>query len=180
MRPGELYPYQVRWLSDRSRRRVWCKSRRVGGTWAVTLDHSAEACGIALPYGQEAAYEPTAGVDQYIISTGEDRAREALAECLRHVRSFEAAIGETLIDSHAMDVIRLKNGRKIMALPSGNVSALHGWGGSVILDEAAHLTNGEEVARVAWPVADRTATYRRGCRISVVSTPQGLLRPGGG
>ena len=63
-----LAPYQRRWLIDRSPRKVFVKSRRIGGSFVVALENAWGAAGVGFDSRGQMYYKPERGCDQRIIS----------------------------------------------------------------------------------------------------------------
>lgn len=164
----QLRPYQREWLADRSRRKIAVKSRRIGFTFATTLE-------IAL-----------AAVDHrskwLIVSRTQDTVKEAIDEVANHLRAMRLA--ERKIKGWAEDIAIEEiptdlffEGVRVMklqiVLPNRSViqgvtaapDALRGYGGNVFLDEFAFHKDSARLWRAA-----STATML-GHRLIVVSTP---------
>lgn len=131
--PPVLLPFQQRWLEDRSRVKIFEKSRRIGATWCSAADSVLEAAS-----GRQ---------DVWYVSYTEDSAKEFITDAARWCRHFNIVtkhIGETIMptdeDGQLAGVrvfgITFPSDRRITALTS-NPRNLRGKQGRVIIDEAA-------------------------------------------
>jgi phage FluMu gp28-like protein len=128
--PLVLLPYQIRWVSDKSRVKVAEKSRRIGITWAQASDDVLTA-GAA------------SGMDVWYVGYNQDMAREYIETAGEWGRVFNLAASgaeEVLIEDEDKDIlayrVRFSSGNKITAL-SSRPSNLRGKQGRVVIDEAA-------------------------------------------
>ncbi len=188
-----LCPYQEQWIADRSRFKIAVKSRRIGLTFATTLEIALDAISRKTRW--------------LIISRTQDAAKEALNEVKNHfaaMRIHSAANAEitarptdlaeiqtdpkseprpegsgpsatsSLVTSHSSQFfssfhltqysISLPNGSEIAAMTS-HPDAARGFGGNIFLDEHAFHRDSQEL----WKGA--AAAVLRGHRLIVVSTP---------
>jgi len=160
-----LYPYQRRWLENRSRFKCAMFARQTGKSFTTTLeivDDCLEA---------EAAGRRTRWV---ILSRGERQAREAMNEGVkRHLQAFEAGFdaldfdwkGEGGSTYKALEVV-LPGGSRITALPA-NPDTARGFSANVFLDEFAFHQDSRAIWRALFPVVSA------GWKLRVVSTPNG-------
>lgn len=153
-------PYQVNWLKDRSKIKIWDKSRRIGATYTQAYEDVLDCSVKNVPA-------------VWFSSSDESAGKEYIEYCEHWARILNIAaeyIGETIIDSES-DIkalqIRFKNGTKITAL-SSNPKALRSKGGKLILDEFAHHDN----ARKLWSAARPISTW--GFPIRIMSTHNGI------
>lgn len=121
-------PYQVRWLRDTSRIKLWEKSRRIGATYVQSYEDVEDIVAGRVP-------------KVWFTSADESAAREYIEYCEQWVRLFDGAgrhVGIELLESER-DIktytIEIR-GRQINAL-SSNPKALRSKGGKVVWDEAA-------------------------------------------
>lgn len=127
---GYFLPYQVRWLADRSRLKIWEKSRRVGATYVQSYEDVRDA---AANQG---------GMDVWFSSADESAAREYIRYCEQWARVLDCGardLGEIAIDGED-DIlafsIEFANGKRINAL-SSSPKAFRSKGGKMVLDEFA-------------------------------------------
>lgn len=122
-------PYQIAWLNDKSRRKIWEKSRRIGATYVQSYEDV-----------RDCVEQPNLPV--WFSSADESAAKEYILYCQQWAKIFKAA-GEILsIKNEVLDekediralVIRFKNGSRINGLAS-NPKAFRSKGGKVVLDE---------------------------------------------
>lgn len=142
MNRESLLPYQQRWIADRSRVKIYEKSRRIGATWA-------EAADAVLTAAQ------TGGIDVYYISYNLDVSREFIHTCAEWARTLQcaaSAVEEEIIrdEDEAIQTYRITftSGRRIIGLPS-RATTLRGKQGRVVIDEAAFIDDINEVMKSA-------------------------------
>jgi len=122
-------PYQVRWLQDRSRRKIQRKSRRIGWTYVQSYEDVRDA--VKIP-----------GLPVWFSSADESAGKEYILYCEKWCKIFKAAGAILKISEEVLDekndikvlMIQLKNGSRLMAL-SSNPKAFRSKGGKVVLDE---------------------------------------------
>lgn len=163
-----LYPYQVRWLKDKSRFKLGRFARQTGKTFTTTLEivddvHEAEILKKRSPW--------------VILSRGERQATEAMEEgIMRHNAAYGAALKvaredtdfydeESGIRRRALQLI-YPNGNKISALPA-NPDTARGFSANVFLDEFAFHKDSRKIWTALFPVISA------GWRLRVTSTPNG-------
>lgn len=123
----KFLPYQVRWLKDTSKVKIWEKSRRIGATYVQSFEDVSDC--IATP-----------GLAVWFSSADETAAREYIVYCEQWAKLHQRAakvLGEQLIDEKngvKAYVIAFRNGSRIHAL-SSNPKAFRSKGGKVVLDE---------------------------------------------
>lgn len=166
--PGLLYPYQTRWLKDKSRFKLGRFARQTGKTFTTTLeivDDVAEA---------EIRKQRSPWV---ILSRGERQALEAMEEgIMRHQAAYGAALRVAREDTDFYDEdsgIRRRalqliypNGNKISALPA-NPDTARGFSANVFLDEFAFHKDSRKIWTALFPVISA------GWKLRVTSTPNG-------
>jgi len=165
---GLLYPYQARWLKDKSRFKLGKFARQTGKTFTTTLEivddvHEAEILKKRSPW--------------VILSRGERQAAEAMEEgIMRHNAAYGAALGvlredtdfydeESGIRRRALQLI-YPNGNKITALPA-NPDTARGFSANVFLDEFAFHKDSRKIWTALFPVISA------GWKLRVTSTPNG-------
>ncbi len=164
LKQSVLLPYQLAWINDKSKLRLWEKSRRIGASFTLALE--------AVLSG---AVE--GGVNTYYLSYNKDMTRQFVKDCAFWCEKLQAAfniIEEKIVNDENKDItvfrITLASGKEILALPSAEYS-LRGKQGNVILDEAAFVDNFEEVKKAA------LALLIWGGRFSILSTHNGSDNP---
>lgn len=169
----EFPAYQARWLADQARLKLWVASRRIGKTFAVSLEEACRAAGIAGIGTDATTYDPKAGVDQHVISASEDQAVAHVAEVGVHLDALSGLVGVRLVDgSPTRTRIALRNGRSVLAF-AANPRTIRGSGGDVTIDEAGAVPFASKVWASAKPIADATLKDPRGYRVRLVGTPLG-------
>lgn len=168
MSTGLLYPYQARWLKDKSRFKLGRFARQTGKTFTTTLEivddvHEAEIRKARAPW--------------VILSRGERQAQEAMEEgIMRHNAAYGAALKvaredadfydeESGIRRRALQLI-YPSGNKITALPA-NPDTARGFSANVFLDEFAFHKDSRKIWTALFPVISA------GWRLRVTSTPNG-------
>jgi len=146
--PAVLLPFQRAWLTDRSRVKVFEKSRRIGATWATAADSVLEAAS-----GRQ---------DIWYVSYNETSAKEFVRDAAVWCKWFDVPakhLGCVLLpvddegDPKGVRAFQIAfpSGKRITALTS-SARNLRGKQGRVIIDEAAFhddLPNLMELSRNA-------------------------------
>jgi len=136
-------PYQRRWLADRSRMKIWEKSRRIGATYAQSYEDV-----------RDCVENPATNV--WFSSADESAAREYIALCERWTALFNVAakrLDTTCVaDEKSVRVssIDFASGARINAL-SSNPRALRSKGGKIVLDEFAFHSDADALWAAARP-----------------------------
>jgi phage FluMu gp28-like protein len=159
-------PYQLRWLADGSRIKMWEKSRRIGATYVQSYEDVRDIL-------TKREYTPGRPVKKvYFTSADESAAREYIDYCAQWAQLYDEAarsLGEIVLDSER-DIkalgIEFKNGGKIYALTS-NPKRFRSKGGKVVLDEFAW----HEDQSGMWKAARPSAMW--GYPIRILSTHHG-------
>ena len=126
-------PYQLRWLNDNSKVKIWEKSRRVGATYVQSYEDVRDCVKRTVPA-------------VWFSSADESAAREYIDYCKIWANLFNVAakdLGEQVLDKEKdvkAYVIAFSNGTKIHAL-SSNPKGFRSKGGKVVLDEFAFHNN---------------------------------------
>lgn len=148
---AELYPWQRRFLDDRSRFKIALWARQTG------KDHTAAA--EALLHCLEAPKRTW-----LIVGAGERQARESLLKVRDWAERLEiehkAGAGE----------IKLPNGSRLLALPA-KAGTIRGYSASLTLTEFAFFENADELWRALYPSITNPLRGEKLCRI--ISTPAG-------
>lgn len=129
-------PYQLTWLGDDSRIKIWEKSRRIGATYVQSYEDVRDIV-------EKKEYVPGRPVRKvYFTSADESAAREYIDYCAQWAKLYNMAaqsLGEVILDSEK-DIkalaVEFKNGGKIYALTS-NPKRFRSKGGKCVWDEAA-------------------------------------------
>lgn len=160
-------PYQADWYADAAKLRVCEKSRRIGITWAEAARQVLLAARRRDEGGMNCSY----------LSTSHRLARKYIATCAHWARELgqaSAALGETMIADAGRDIlvheIRFASGHVVQALAS-NPESMRGEGGDVVIDEAAHHADLDELLKAARAVGDW------GGRLTLISTHNGKDNP---
>lgn len=137
-------PYQQRWLADKSRYKIWEKSRRIGATYVQSFEDVLDAA-------------DATGMDVWFSSADESAALEYILYCKKWIKICEIAakpLGEIVLDkdrdlrSLAID---FASGNRINALTS-NPTRFNSKGGKVVLDEYAKHKAQDKMWSAAQPV----------------------------
>ena len=122
-------PYQIAWLNDHSRRKIWEKSRRIGATYVQSYEDVRDCV-------------KTPGLPVWFSSADESAAKEYILYCEQWAKIFKAAGLILSIEEEILDekngvkalIIRFANGSRIHGL-SSNPTAFRSKGGKTNLDE---------------------------------------------
>lgn len=166
----KLYPYQKKWLQDKSRFKLGRFARQTGKTFTTTLEivddvEEAEALKRRSPW--------------VILSRGERQAAEAMEEgVIRHANAYQmmkkglvAREDYDFVDEdsglrrRALQLI-WPGGNKITALPA-NPDTARGFSANVFLDEFAFHKDSRKIWTALFPVISA------GWKLRVTSTPNG-------
>jgi phage FluMu gp28-like protein len=153
--PVHLYPYQRRWIQDKSRKKIALKSRRIGFSWAEGLDQVLQA------------HERKQNF--IVLSRKGDLAREFIRESVvPHVRAIgllaDYLEGSLPGTSQTQDEVSFTNGSRIIAL-SANPDSARSYEGHVTLDEYAFHKDARAVYIAITP------SITRGYSLKIISTP---------
>jgi phage FluMu gp28-like protein len=138
-------PYQVAWIVDQSRFKIWEKSRRIGATYAQSYEDVVDAA------------RADGAMDVWFTSADLSAAKEYIGYCSQWARLFHYAateLGEVVIDSERdikALVIEFKSGKRIHAL-SSNPKAFRSKGGKLVIDEYAFHADADALWRAALPI----------------------------
>lgn len=138
-------PYQLKWIRDAARFKLWEKSRRIGATYAESYEDVKDAARADNP------------LDVWFTSADESAAKEYIRYCGQWARLFDIAaedLGEVVIDRDndiKALVIQFANGKRIHGL-SSNPTAFRSKGGKLVIDEYAFHKNPEELWKAAVPI----------------------------
>ena len=161
-----LYPYQRRWLDDKSRFKIGMFAKQTGKTFTTTLEIAEDLIDAEVT-GRRTRW--------VILSRGERQAREAMEEGLKlHLRAmnvgFEAFTDDFRLSDNtvvkSLEVVT-KNGSRVTALPA-NPDTARGFSANVFLDEFAFHADSRKIWTALFPVISKP-----GLKLRVVSTPNG-------
>ncbi|WP_165064487.1 hypothetical protein [Desulfovibrio sp. ZJ200] len=164
MKPAEvLLPYQQRWVGDRSRVRVWEKSRRIGASYCEALQSAMEA----------AKSREAGGQDTFYLSYNKEMTQTFIRDCAFWAKVFNMVADdaeEVVLRDEDRDItvyrIRFASGFNVWGLPS-EPRSLRSKQGRVILDEAAFVDDLPELMKAAF------ALLMWGGSVSILSTHNG-------
>ena len=164
-----FFPYQKRWLLDKSKVKIFEKSRRIGGTWVQSFEDV-----------QDCIEQP--GLKVFFSSADMTAAAEYIDYCDSWIQKLNA-IAKALAEVNCEDIedcvfadedkgvksklIEFCNGSKIYVL-SSNPKAFRSKGGKIVWDEAAHHENDQKM----WAAAKPAAMW--GYPIRILSTHNGV------
>ncbi|GAB6035864.1 terminase family protein [Fundidesulfovibrio butyratiphilus] len=152
-------PYQVRWLDDQSRIKIWEKSRRIGATYVQSYEDVRDCVRGVVP-------------SVWFSSADESAAKEYIQYCEKWVKLFNSVakgletievVDERNIKVYAIDFTA---GPRINAL-SSNPKAFRSKGGKVVLDEYAFHDDPDKM----WAAARPCITW--GFPLRILSTYNG-------
>lgn len=155
--PINLYPYQRKWINDKSRKKIALKSRRIGFSWAEGLDQVLQA------------HERKQNF--VVLSRKGDLAKEFIRESVvPHVRTIGIVAdyieGFLPGTSQTQDEVSFSNGSRIIAL-SANPDSARSYEGHVTLDEYGFHKDARAVYVAITP------SITRGYSLKIISTPNG-------
>jgi predicted phage terminase large subunit-like protein len=152
---GQFYPFQLAWVLDFSTALSICKSRKIGGSFAL-----AGAVALWTILGERTC----------IVSIGEDEATAVLATVQKHLEiltELGSRWARSLRRKYIIDgVLRVASGGQAIALAATKAGRSHD--SNVMLDEHAYHFHPERVFEAAG-----AAALLGKKRIRVVSTPDG-------
>lgn len=137
-------PYQIDWLKDESKIKVWEKSRRIGATYVQAYEDVRDCVTGKVP-------------TVWFSSADESAAKEYILYCAQWAKLFDKGardLGEQVLESDKnikTFTIEFSNGKRINAL-SSNPKAFRSKGGKVVLDEFAFHTDAAQLWKAAKPV----------------------------
>lgn len=137
-------PYQINWLKDESKIKIWEKSRRIGATYVQAYEDVRDCIAGKVP-------------SVWFSSADESAAKEYILYCSMWAKLFDKGakdLGELVIESDKSIktfTIEFSNGKRINAL-SSNPKAFRSKGGKVVLDEFAFHADAPALWKAAKPV----------------------------
>jgi phage FluMu gp28-like protein len=153
-----LYPYQKRWIQDKSRRKVAVKARRIGFSFAAGLKAVLTCLEQSAPR-------------VIVLSRGERQSKEFITDAVApHIRAIGAIAKytDTPFEGGAIltHEVQFGNGTRIIALPA-NPETARSYEGDIILDEFAFHQDARKIYEAIAP------SITRGYSIELISTPNG-------
>lgn len=152
-------PYQIEWLKDNSKVKLWEKSRRIGATYVQAYEDVRDCILKNVPA-------------VWFSSADESAAKEYILYCANWAKLFDKGakdLGEIVLsDDYAIKTftVEFSNGARINAL-SSNPKAFRSKGGKVVLDEFAF--HKDQLA--LWKAAKPAITW--GFPLRILSTHNG-------
>ena len=137
-------PYQIAWLRDQHRLKLWSKSRRIGATYCQAYEDVRDAARCD-------------GMDVWFSSADDSAAAEYIRYCRQWTQLFQLAardLGEVILESeHRMKarVIEFASGKRVHAL-SSNPKNFRSKGGKLVLDEFAFHEDADRLWAAAAPI----------------------------
>ncbi len=162
-----LLPYQSAWVEDRSRVKVWEKSRRIGASYGEALDSVMHAA-LARAEG---------GQSTYYLSYNKEMTQQFVKDCAFWagvVNAVASEVEEMVLWDADKDItvyrIRFASGFDIWGLPS-EPRSLRSKQGRAIIDEAAFVDDLPELLKAA------NALLVWGGAVRIISTHNGEDNP---
>lgn len=156
-----LLPYQVRWIEDRSRVKVYEKSRRIGISWADAYESVTTA---ASPFG----------MDCYYVGYNRAMTEQYIEDCVHWAKELNIELAErsqSLFNDEGKDIlifrVRLSSGHKITAL-SSKPTNLRSKKGRFIFDEFSFHPSPAELIKAG------LASLMWGGSVAIISTHDGV------
>ena len=144
-----LYRYQKKFLEDKSRFKVWLKSRQIGATYVCAGECLADAM---------------SGLDQLIISASEEQALKWNTEINTHAQKLNIPLGGSInkITTPVESTIQIF---------ANNFRTIQGFSGSVWLDEFAWYINPKRIWETFLPSITSVKSGDTKARVTILSTP---------
>ena len=164
-----FFPYQKRWLADKSKVKIFEKSRRIGGTWVQSFEDvqdCIEQPGLKVFFSSA---DMTAAAEYIDYCESWIQKLNAIAKALAEINSEDLEDCEFADEDKGIKskIIEFNNGSKIYVL-SSNPKAFRSKGGKIVWDEAAHHENDQKM----WAAAKPAAMW--GYPIRILSTHNGV------
>lgn len=160
-------PYQGRWIDDKSRVKVWEKSRRIGASFGEAANSALEA----------AKSREAGGQSTYYLSYNKEMTQQFIKDCAHWAKIFNLAAGELeemVLRDADKDItvyrIRFASGFEVWGMPS-EPRSLRSKQGRVIIDEAAFVEDLPELLKAAM------ALLMWGGSVGIMSTHNGDDNP---
>ena len=159
--------YQRRWVADKSRVKVWEKSRRIGASYCVALESVLEA----------AQSKEAGGQDTFYLSYNKEMTQTFVRDCAYWAKVFNVVAGDTeelVLRDEDRDItvyrVRFASGFNVWGLPS-EPRSLRSKQGRVVIDEAAFVDDLPELMKAAF------ALLMWGGSVEILSTHNGEENP---
>ncbi len=155
----KLLPYQLEWIKDNSRFKIWLKARQIGASFVASLEAVLDC--VERP-----------ATTWIFLSAGETQAKELVEKAAMHCRALNIVTQiieiDFVISDEKIKLLRIDfpNGSRIIGLPA-NPSTARSFAGNVLLDEFAHHRDARAIYKALTP------SVTRGYKIRVISTPAG-------
>lgn len=155
--------YQIKWLNDHAKVKVWEKGRRIGASWIEALYTVLQAARKASEGGQ----------NTYYLSYNKDMTRQFIKDCLWWAKVLGVVCGDMveIVADWDKDVtifrITFASGNIIEALPS-EPRSIRSKQGRVIIDEAAFVDDLDALKKAAM------AMIMWGGQVVILSTHNGV------
>jgi phage FluMu gp28-like protein len=155
-----LLPYQTAWIEDRSRVKIWEKSRQIGASWVCALEAVLHATG------------PSRRAHVAYTGYNERMARQFIDDCATWARALDKIVSmpdAPLIDTKTgilSYALYFSGGGKIEAL-SSRPENFRSRGGLAVIDEAAYHGDLDGLLKAAVPF------LVWGGRVNILSTHNG-------
>jgi phage FluMu gp28-like protein len=138
-------PYQIEWLENTSKIKIWEKSRRIGATYIQAFEDVMDCVRKRVPKVWFSSADMTAA-EEYI---------QYCEKWAKVVNAVASRTADEIIDENKgikKFTLEFSNGTEIHAL-SSNPKGFRSKGGKVVLDEFAFHEDADEMWRAAFPVA---------------------------
>ena len=164
-----FFPYQKRYLLDKSKVKILDKSRRIGGTYVQSFEDvqdCIEQPGLKIFFSSA---DMTAAAEYMDYIAGWVAKLNTIAKALAEINCEDISECEFADEDKGVKskVIEFNNGSKIYAL-SSNPKAFRSKGGKIVWDEAAHHKDDRKM----WAAAKPAAMW--GYSIRILSTHNGV------
>ncbi|WP_295099497.1 terminase family protein, partial [uncultured Fibrobacter sp.] len=164
-----FFPYQKRYLLDKSKVKILEKSRRIGGTYVQSFEDvqdCIEQPGLKIFFSSA---DMTAAAEYMDYIAGWVAKLNTIAKALAEINCEDISECEFADEDKGVKskVIEFNNGSKIYAL-SSNPKAFRSKGGKIVWDEAAHHKDDRKM----WAAAKPAAMW--GYSIRILSTHNGV------
>jgi phage FluMu gp28-like protein len=148
-----LLPYQLKWVNDQSRFKLWVASRQIGKSFALSFEGTKDAV-----VDKE---------DVVFLSASARQSKALMKKVYRHLKAIKKlSRAEKLAAKENVEECELSNGATLVSLPA-NPDTARGFSANVYLDEFGIHRNSREIYTALFP------SITRGYKIRIASTPMG-------